>query len=288
MDAYGSDFGSSMLIFPGHEYTSDLMKRQFQAAAGENSQWNRMPPQVFFETASQFYVASHRRSLPNNGKLLTVPTLVSRELCINPHFRSLRKRGEHICRAVRVWHRHFCKDKIDDMQRNISMASSASFIPKVSNFSKTPSTDTQWTLTADDVARPIFTTVFSADLEAIINDLGSDKISTQVAAKRLKAIKSNLQDEVIHRRPIPGTIPNDKSIYQGILALAILGSGPCAMTLSDSHAMNLPPPMDNKSDRIRINRTCLWSVLNDLARNFFTGFSAFDSSTASLFLFRHL
>jgi glyoxylase-like metal-dependent hydrolase (beta-lactamase superfamily II) len=264
MDAYGSDFGSRMLIFPGHEYTADLLNRQFRAGAGEHSQWNRMPPHVFFETASRFYVASHRRSLPNNGKLLTVPTLVSRELCINPHFRSLRKRGEHICRAVRVWHRHFCKDKIDDIQRNISMASSASFVPKVSNFSKTPSTDTQWTLTADDVARPIFTTVFSADLEAIINDLGSDKISTQVAAKRLQAIKSNLQDEVIHRRPIPGTIPNDKSIYQGILALAILGSGPCAMTLSDSHAMNLPPPMDNKSDRIRISKTRLLSVLNGL------------------------
>jgi hypothetical protein len=114
------------------------------------------------------------------------------------------------------------------------------------------------------VARPIFTTVFSADLETIINDLGSNKISPQVAAKRLKAIKSNLQDEVIQRRPIPGTIPNDKSIFQGILALAILGSGPCAMTLSDSHAMNLPPPMDNKSDRIRISKTRLLSVLNGL------------------------
>jgi hypothetical protein len=36
------------------------------------------------------------------------------------------------------------------------------------------------------------------------------------------------------------------------------------MTLSDSHAMNLPPPMDNKSDRIRISRTWLLSVLNGL------------------------
>jgi hypothetical protein len=51
---------------------------------------------------------------------------------------------------------------------------------------------------------------------------------------------------------------------KGILALAILGSGPCAMLLSDSHAMNLPPPMDNKSDWIRISRTWLLSVLNGL------------------------
>jgi glyoxylase-like metal-dependent hydrolase (beta-lactamase superfamily II) len=264
MDAYGNDFGSGILIFPGHEYTSDLISRQFRAGAGDTSNWNRMPPFVFFETASQFYVASHRRALPNNGKILSVPTLVSRELYLNPHFRSLRKRGEHICRAVRLWHRYFCKDKIDDLQHNISMASSASYVPKLNDSNKTPSTDTQWNLTADDVARPIFTTVFSADLEAIINDLGSNKISPQVAAKRLESIKSNLQDEVIHRRPIPGTIPNDKSIYQGILALAILGSGPCAMTLSDSYAMNLPPPMDNKSDRIRISKTRLLSVLNGL------------------------
>ena len=51
---------------------------------------------------------------------------------------------------------------------------------------------------------------------------------------------------------------------QGILARAILESGPCAMLLLDSYAMNLPPPMDNKSDRIRISRTWLLSVLNGL------------------------
>jgi hypothetical protein len=37
------------------------------------------------------------------------------------------------------------------------------------------------------------------------------------------------------------------------------------MTLLDSHAMNLPPPpMDNKSDRVRISRTWLLSMLNGL------------------------
>jgi hypothetical protein len=52
---------------------------------------------------------------------------------------------------------------------------------------------------------------------------------------------------------------------QGIfVALAILGSGPCAMALLAKHAMNLPPPMDNKSDWIRISGTWLLSVLNGL------------------------
>ena len=274
MDVYGSDFASGMLIFPGHEYTSELISRQFRPGVADASNWNRMPPRVFFETASQFYVASHRRALPT-GKLLTVPSLVSRELYINPHFRSLKRRGEHIIRAVRTWYRHFAKDRIDgvismgssaSVRHNISMASSASsvYVPKLNDSNKTPSTETQWNLTADDISRPIFTTVFSADLEAIIDDLESNRISLQKAAKRLKSIKWKLEDEAIRRRPIPGSLPNDKSIYQGIVALAVLGSGPCALTLSDSHAMNLPPPMDSKSDRILISKTRLLSVLSGL------------------------
>ena len=277
MDVVGRDFGSGMLIFPGHEYTSELISRQFRSGAADTSNWNRMPPRVFFETASQFYVASHRRALPT-GKMLTVPSLVSRELYINPHFRSLKRRGEHIIRAVRMWYRHFAKHRLDEAWHSISMDSSASlrhnistagssssvYVPKLNDSNKTPSTETQWNLTADDIARPIFATVFAADLEAIIDDLGSNRISSQKAAKRLKSIKWKLEDEAIRRRPIPGTLPNDKSIYQGIVALAILGSGPCAMTLSDSHAMKLPPPMDKKSDRIRISKTRLLSVLNGL------------------------
>ena len=263
----GSNNGntSKMLIFPGHEYTSDLIARQFRSGAGETSAWNRMPPSVFFETASQYYISSHRRALPHSGKMLTVPTVVSRELYINPHFRSLKKRGEHIIRALRIWYRHFSKDKIDDMHPTVTMMSSSSaIVPKLNDSNKTPSTETEWNLTTDDISRPIFTTVFSMDLEAIIEDLGANRISPQRAAKRLRSMQSSLEDNLIRRRPIPETLPTDKSIYQGILALAILGSGPCAMTLSDSHTMKLPIPNDYDSDRIRISKKRLLSVLNAL------------------------
>ena len=257
---------SGMLVFPGHEYTSDLIARQFRAGGAETSSWNKMPPSVFFETASHYYVASHRRALPHNGKILTVPSVISRELSINPHFRSLHKRGEHFIRALRQWYRHFCNEKIDNIPANGSMqrSSSAAFVPTLNDSNKTHSSETEWNLTADDISRPVFTTVFSADLDAVIKELDSGKISTLEAAKQLRAIKSSLQDNVIRRRPIPGTLPTDKSIYQGILALAILGSGPCAMTLADSRAMNLPVPMDRNSDQIRISKARLLSVLHGL------------------------
>ena len=210
-DMFGSDIGSRMLVFPGHEYTSELISRQFRSSA-DTSQWNKMPPSVFFETASQLYISSHRRVLPHDGKILTVPTLVSRELYINPHFRSMKKRGEQIIRAVRVWYRHFSKNYVNEIPNEDTLISNASsaYVPKLNDSNKTPSTEHQWNLTTDDIARPVFTTVFSADLQAIIDDLGSDKISPQKAAKRLMSLKSNLEDPVIHRRPIPGTLPSRK------------------------------------------------------------------------------
>lgn len=257
---------SGMLLFPGHEYTSDLIARQFRSGGGEASSWNKMPPSYFFETASQYYIASHRRALPHSGKILSVPSVISRELYINPHFRSLKKRGEHLIRALRIWYRHFSKDKIEDVQQTVTLgsSSSAAFVPKLNDSNKTPSTETEWNLTTDDITRPVFTTVFSKDLDAVIEELGTGKITPEKAAKRLRTMQSSMEDNLIRRRPIPGTLPTDKSIYQGILALAILGSGPCAMTLADSEAMNLPVPMDRNSDRIRISKTRLLSVLNGL------------------------
>lgn len=256
---------SGMIVFPGHEYTSDLIARQFRGGA-ETSSWKQMPPSVFFETASQYYIASHRRALPHNGKILSVPTVVSRELYVNPQYRSLKKRGEHIIRSLRMWYRHFCKAKIDGAQQNLSLQSpsSVAIASKLNDSNKTPSTETGWNLTTADINRPIFTTVFSSDLEAVIEDLSANRITPQKAAKRLRTMQTSLEDNLIHRRPIPGTLPTNKSIYQGILALAILGSGPCAMTLGDSEAMNLPAPMDRNSDRIRISKTRLLSVLNAL------------------------
>lgn len=255
-----------MIVLPGHEYTSDLIARQFRSGGAETSSWKQMPPAVFFETASEYYIASHRRALPHNGKLLTVPSVVSRELYINPHYRSLKKRGDHIIRALRMWYRHFSKEKISGVDHSLSLRSpsSVAFVPKLNDSNKTPSTETEWNVTTDDITRPIFTTVYAADLESVIDELNANKITPQKAAKRLRAMQASLDENVIGRRPIPGTLPTNKGIYQGILALAILGSGPCAMTLGDSEAMNLPVPMDRNSDCILISKTRLITVLNGL------------------------
>ena len=63
---------------------------------------------------------------------------------------------------------------------------------------------------------------------------------------------------------MPGFLPTDKNIYRGIFALAMLGSPPCAMTLKDSVEMNLPPPIDRDSDRIRVSKQRLICVLDRL------------------------
>jgi hypothetical protein len=42
---------------------------------------------------------------------------------------------------------------------------------------------------------------------------------TELVRKRrqtIESIKLKLEDEAIHRRLIPRTLPNDKSIYQGL------------------------------------------------------------------------
>jgi hypothetical protein len=90
------------------------------------------PTACLIQSTSHIYVASHQQA-PPAGKILTVPSLVSQELYINPHFRSLKnKRGEHTLRAVHVWYQHFAKDQIDRLRHNISMASSASVQHKIS------------------------------------------------------------------------------------------------------------------------------------------------------------
>jgi glyoxylase-like metal-dependent hydrolase (beta-lactamase superfamily II) len=266
-DVHGDDtVGDRILIFPGHEYTAELLSRQFQASISESSKWKNFPPEEFFETVSQMYVALHRRSLPHNsGKLLAIPSTINREVIISPNFRGMRRNAELVVRAVVFWHTHFCKNPVKEEELN----SKASKLPngkqkKSTAHIKTESLPNQWNLDFHDVGREIFTTVYTADLESVLDDLSSGKIKKQKAIKQLQELKWKLRDPVINRRAIPNALPSDKLIYQGVAALALLGSPPSAMSLTDSRKMNLAPPIDSNSDRILVSKKRLILVLERL------------------------
>ncbi len=250
-----------ILIFPGHEYTSELLARQFQSAMNEACRWKNFVPQDFFTTVSQMYVALHRRSLPHNsGKLLLVPSTLGREIRINPVFRSLRRSGELVVRAVNFWYDHFCLDKQDFSMSETTQEGDA----KPKSMSKTPSTIRRWNVSVEEVGRDVFTTVYTSDLESLIEDLLSEKVSKHEAAYRLRATTQRLNEPVVNKRAIPGFLPSDKSIYRGIAGLVLLGSRPSAMTLTDGRRMKLPPPIDSNSDRILISKRRLLLVLGRL------------------------
>jgi glyoxylase-like metal-dependent hydrolase (beta-lactamase superfamily II) len=261
----GEDVGERILIFPGHEYTTELLSRQFQATMADSCKWKHFPPKDFFETVSQLYISLHRRSLPHNsGKLLAIPSPLGREIIISPHFRTMKRNAELVVRAVVFWHNNFCKSKIPEVAIYQNGSGIHSIKQRTRNSSKTPSTPSMWNVDTHDVNRNVFTTVYTADLESIIEDLTAGKIQKNEAVKKLHDMQTKLDTPVINRRPIPGYLPTDKSIYKGVSALALLGSPPCAMTLSDSRKMNLPPPIDSNSDRIRVSMKRLLLVLERL------------------------
>ena len=252
--------GERILVFPGHEYTSELLSRQFHMSMAESCKWKNFAPMEFFETVSQMYIALHRRSLPHNsGRLLAVPSTIRRELAISPHFRSMKRTAELVVRAIIFWHTHFCEHKINDAHRPQKRDEKA--IPRGEG---RDSNSFRWNLGADDVNREIFTTVYTADLESIVDELASGKIKKNKAIKQLRDLKLKMKEPVINRRPIPNALPSDKHIYQGVAGLALLGSPPSAMTFSDSRTMNLAPPIDSNSDRIRVSMKRLIIVLERL------------------------
>jgi hypothetical protein len=106
--------------------------------------------------------------------------------------------------------------------------------------------------------------VYTADLEALVEKLTSGKMSKNEAAQQLRDMANKMSEPVVNKRAIPGYLPSDKSIYRGVAGLVLLGSPPSAMTLSDSRNMNLPPPIDSNSDRIRISMKRLILVLTRL------------------------
>jgi glyoxylase-like metal-dependent hydrolase (beta-lactamase superfamily II) len=256
------DVGDRILVFPGHEYTSELLNRQFQGNVSDSCRWRNFAPRDFFETVSQMYVALHRRSLPHNsGKLLMIPSTLRREIHISPHFRSLKRTGELVVRAIVFWHDNFCITKVGGVpkQQEKKQKKQQDYVPP-----KTASTPKKWIVDAKGMNRDVFTTVYTADLESVIDELTSGNMSKEEAARQLGEMTSKLNEPVVNKRAIPGYLPSDRNIYKGLSGLVLLGSQPSAMTLSDSRRMNLPPPIDSNSDRISVNMKRIILVLSRL------------------------
>ena len=258
-----------LMILPGHEYTTELLTRQLQSAMLESCRWKNFPPKEFFEVCSNMYTAIHRRNLPHNsGRLLAIPSTLSREIVISPQFRTMKRNGELIVRAVIFWHSYFCKHKVTDLDetRPSTTKSQANESCQINGdrSSKTTSYPTRWTVGVTDIGRDIFTTVYSDDFDSVLKDFESGGLSQDETLRRLKDLKRQLEEPVVHRRPIPGNLPSNKTIFKAIAGLVLLGSPPSAMTLSDARRMNMAPPIDSNSDRIQISLKRLIVVLERL------------------------
>lgn len=271
-----------VMIFPGHEYTFELLHRQMSDNGGtfsRISQWGRHQPSVFFELASQYFIAGHRRNLPKSTRLLTIPSTMKRELKVNPYFRSLKKRGEHIITSIVVWYNLIykpnakMKNKSSRQTKGIKGDADFNFLtmpmseddmmlsPSLSmNSEKTLSSQYTWNLDYLDYSKSTFTTVYTSDLQQIIYRLQNNKISAQKAAMKLSTLHLNLEESTVLRRPIPNTISNDKQMFMGLLALAVLGSEPSGLSSSDSDIMNIPLPVAS-SDHLLISKSRLISTL---------------------------
>ena len=271
LHSFSGDIADKTFVMPGHEYTHELLSRQLTAGnTAENCRWKNFTPNVFFETVSQLYVTLHRRSLPySSGKLISaMGSPISLELSINPYFRSMKRRGDIIIQAINFWHKQFARDKVPSRipKSYESHATTHGHNGMNESFhnedhAKILSTEHQWTLNATDLARPVFTTVYAADLDLVIRDLNQGALSPQEGAKRLTEMKDRLKEGLVSRRPVPASLPSDRAVYRGLLALALLGSSPTALSLSDSRKMGLPKPIVKSSDRIKISRSHLISVL---------------------------
>jgi hypothetical protein len=251
-----------LLVFPGHEYTTELLNRQLPGQ--ETNRWKNASPAVFFETMSHYYATIQRRSLPQtSGKLLCAPTSIRSEILINPHLRSLKIRGEAVLNALKMWNRNWAIEKVSgDVYGAFGVNDTRIGSIKLSKtIEKTPSTASQWNLNADTINKQVFTTVYSADLDSIIDDLRSGRVDSNTAAARLSQLKANLHSNVVLRRPIPGTLPSDKNIYKALVGFALLSSSPTGLTLKDSTIMKLNPPINTSSDEIRLSKRRLVTVL---------------------------
>ena len=173
-------------------------------------QWTRMAPSVYFETAAHYFVSAHKRALPQGQKLLSLPTSLDKEMTINPNFRSLKRRGEHVINALKLWHEFGAQNQIPRFDLEV----------------------TEHTIQKRKRSSP-FQTVFSQDLDAVVLELRAGVLSGEDAADRIEQLQARVDEKLIGRRPIPNHLPSHKNIYLGVVALAILGSPPSGVTVSD-------------------------------------------------------
>jgi glyoxylase-like metal-dependent hydrolase (beta-lactamase superfamily II) len=263
-DDTSKDATERILIFPGHDYTQELLSRQFHGAAGESCKWKNFTPRDFFETASHLYLSIHRKSLPHNsGRLLLVPSSLDREIRINTQFRLLKRNAELVVRAIEFWYVKFCKNKLDQgtLLNGINRSERSIYNRRST---KTPSESKKWNLDAQDVNKSVFTTVYTEDLENIIEALGSGKIDKADALEQIQTMNTILDQPVVNKRAIPGFLPSDKNIYRGICSLTLLGSKPAALTISDSLKLKMPSPVDDNSDKILVSEQRMIRVLGRL------------------------
>jgi len=261
---------TTTLLYPGHEYTTDLLLRQFNTKAiNTEIHWNRLSPSTFFTIASHYLVSAHRRALPIDQRLLTIPTPLERELIVNPNYRMLRRRGECLIDALKLWYEFGAKGKnIIDYTITATATTNTDDIlvddeivenNDVSILSSTEKKKRQQQQQQSSHNYPIlpssvFTTVYTTDLQTIVLDLRNGKIDAATAANELELLHTKLDDKLIGRRSIPGTLPSSKNVYLGIVAITMLGSAPSAMTVSDASIMNLVEPMDS-TDRVLISKS---------------------------------
>lgn len=213
--------------------TTDLMMRQFDPKTiSSEGHWTRMAPSVFFETASHYYTSAHKRALPQGQKLLSLPVPLSKEMIVNPNFRSLKRRGEHIINALKLWYEFGAKNQIPRSEVESSRRQT----------------------TRKNNSSSAFRTVYAQDLDTIVQDLRSGKLSTASAADRIELLQARVNEKLIGRRPIPNHLPSHKNVYLGVVALAILGSPPSGATVSDALVMDLAAPVES-SDFILISKS---------------------------------
>mmetsp|Transcript_11047 Transcript_11047/g.24347 ORF Transcript_11047/g.24347 Transcript_11047/m.24347 type:complete len:334 (+) Transcript_11047:852-1853(+) len=196
-------------------------------------------------------MSAHRRGLPPDLKLLTVPTPLERERVVNPNFRMIKRRGECVVNALRSWYEFGAKNLIPDNVVDVDGTNVVVDESKKDDEKKQQS------------SQSVFTTVYSADLNNVVNDLRSGKIDASSAADQIESLQKRLDEKLIGRRPIPSTLPTHKNVYLGIVALTILGSAPSAVTVSDANIMNMAAPVDS-TDVILISKSRLIAALDGL------------------------
>lgn len=275
------------MLFPGHEYSRELLSMQFllnndSKVPAKLKNWTDFTPHDFFGTAGQYLVATHRRGLPPGKRILTIPSSLHHEIVINPQFRTLRKAGENLLHALHLWfqNRRGTAEAYTTSAGGLTNPQEVQSTP-----STTPSSALSWNLGQTHVNHNVFTTFYSADLDALIEGLESSTVSVEQAAMHLQLMSdkmkmsltpksysvTNISDENddnlgdANRRPSFSN--NAKLMKDAISAFVILGSPPTALTVSDSKKMGLPRPYLGKltaNDHLVISRSRLLKVMEAL------------------------